>query len=55
MKGPAHCVGLFTLCCVARLAGFARIENSRTVLGITLSACHNAEVRGAAGYGVFRM
>ena len=30
-------------------------RDTRTVLGITLSACHNAEVRGAAGYGVFRM
>lgn len=30
-------------------------RDSRTVLGIALSACHSAEVRGAAGYGVFRM
>ena len=30
-------------------------RDTRTVLGITLSACHNAEVKGAAGYGVFRM
>jgi len=30
-------------------------RDTRTVLGITLSACHNAEVRGADGYGVFRM
>jgi acetyl-CoA carboxylase carboxyltransferase component len=30
-------------------------RDTRTVLGITLSACHNAEVRGAEGYGVYRM
>jgi acetyl-CoA carboxylase carboxyltransferase component len=30
-------------------------RDTRTVLGITLSACHNAEVKGAAGYGVYRM
>ena len=30
-------------------------RDSRTVLGIALSACHSAEVRGARGYGVFRM
>ncbi len=30
-------------------------RDTRTVLGITLSACHNAEVKGAGGYGVFRM
>jgi len=30
-------------------------RDTRTVLGIALSACHNAEVKGADGYGVFRM
>ena len=30
-------------------------RDTRTVLGIALSVCHNAEVRGAAGFGVFRM
>ncbi|MDO8615000.1 MAG: carboxyl transferase domain-containing protein [Dehalococcoidia bacterium] len=30
-------------------------RDTRTVLGIALSACHNAEVKGAEGYGVFRM
>jgi acetyl-CoA carboxylase carboxyltransferase component len=30
-------------------------RDTRTVLGIALSAVHSAEVRGAAGYGVFRM
>jgi acetyl-CoA carboxylase carboxyltransferase component len=30
-------------------------RDSRTVLGIALSACHSAEVRGARGFGVFRM
>jgi len=30
-------------------------RDTRTVLGITLSACHNAEVKGTDGYGVFRM
>jgi acetyl-CoA carboxylase carboxyltransferase component len=30
-------------------------RDTRTVLGITLSACHNAEVKGADGYGVYRM
>ena len=30
-------------------------RDTRTVLGITLSACHNAEGKGADGYGVFRM
>jgi len=30
-------------------------RDTRTVLGIALSACHNNEVKGAAGYGVFRM
>ncbi len=30
-------------------------RDSRTVLGMSLSVVHNAEVRGATGYGVFRM
>lgn len=30
-------------------------RDSRTVLGITLSACHSAEVRGTDRFGVFRM
>jgi acyl-CoA carboxylase subunit beta len=30
-------------------------RDTRTVLGIALSACHSAEVRGATGFGVFRM
>jgi acetyl-CoA carboxylase carboxyltransferase component len=30
-------------------------RDSRTVLGIALSACHSAEVRGNLGFGVFRM
>ena len=30
-------------------------RDSRTVLGIALSACHSAEVCGTTGYGVFRM
>jgi len=30
-------------------------RDSRTVLGIALSACHSAEVRGARAFGVFRM
>jgi acetyl-CoA carboxylase carboxyltransferase component len=30
-------------------------RDSRTVLGIALSACHSAEVRGARSFGVFRM
>jgi acyl-CoA carboxylase subunit beta len=30
-------------------------RDTRTVLGICLSVVHNAPVRGAAGFGVFRM
>jgi acyl-CoA carboxylase subunit beta len=30
-------------------------RDTRTVLGIALSAVHNAEVKGAEGFGVFRM
>jgi len=30
-------------------------RDSRTVLGLALSACHGAEIRGADGYGVLRM
>jgi acyl-CoA carboxylase subunit beta len=30
-------------------------RDSRTVLGIALSACHSTEVRGTAAWGVFRM
>lgn len=30
-------------------------RDTRAVLGIALSACHNAEVKGTQGYGVFRM
>jgi len=30
-------------------------RDTRTVLGLALSAVHNAEVRGADGFGVFRM
>ena len=35
--------------------GIVDPRDTRTVLGIALSVCHNAEVRGAAGFGVFRM
>jgi acetyl-CoA carboxylase carboxyltransferase component len=35
--------------------GIVDPRDTRTVLGITLSACHNAEVKGAEGFGVFRM
>jgi acyl-CoA carboxylase subunit beta len=30
-------------------------RDTRTVLGMTLSVCHNREIRGARGFGVFRM
>jgi acetyl-CoA carboxylase carboxyltransferase component len=30
-------------------------RDTRTVLGLALSACHNADVKGADGFGVFRM
>ena len=30
-------------------------RDTRTVLGICLSAIHNNEIRGQRGYGVFRM
>jgi len=30
-------------------------RDTRTVLGLCLSVCHGAPVRGSAGYGVFRM
>ena len=30
-------------------------RDTRTVVGLALSACHNNEVRGADGYGVFRL
>jgi acetyl-CoA carboxylase carboxyltransferase component len=30
-------------------------RDTRTVLGIALSAVHSAPVRGTAGYGVFRL
>ncbi len=30
-------------------------RDTRTVLGIALSACHSAPVRGTAAFGVFRM
>jgi acetyl-CoA carboxylase carboxyltransferase component len=35
--------------------GIVDPRDTRTVLGIALSACHSAEVRGTRGYGVFRM
>jgi acetyl-CoA carboxylase carboxyltransferase component len=30
-------------------------RDTRTVLGLALSACHSAPVRGTPGFGVFRM
>ena len=30
-------------------------RDTRTVLTIALSACHSAPVKGASGYGVFRL
>ncbi|HEY5639263.1 MAG TPA: acyl-CoA carboxylase subunit beta, partial [Dehalococcoidia bacterium] len=30
-------------------------RDTRTVLGMSLSAVHNNEVKGAEGYGVYRM
>ncbi|BCJ59801.1 hypothetical protein Jiend_32230 [Micromonospora endophytica] len=30
-------------------------RDTRTVLGLCLSAIHNAPVRGADGFGIFRM
>jgi acyl-CoA carboxylase subunit beta len=35
--------------------GIVDPRDTRTVLGIALSACHSAEVRGATSFGVFRM
>jgi acetyl-CoA carboxylase carboxyltransferase component len=35
--------------------GIVDPRDTRTVLGIALSACHSAEVRGTSGFGVFRM
>ena len=30
-------------------------RDTRTVVGIALSACHNQKIEGARGYGVWRM
>jgi acyl-CoA carboxylase subunit beta len=30
-------------------------RDTRTILGLALSACHNNEVKGRRGFGVFRM
>jgi acetyl-CoA carboxylase carboxyltransferase component len=30
-------------------------RDTRDVVGMALSACHSNEVKGAAGFGVFRM
>ena len=30
-------------------------RDTRTVLGIALSACHGERIEGAEGFGVFRM
>jgi acetyl-CoA carboxylase carboxyltransferase component len=30
-------------------------RDTRTVLAMALSACHSGPVRGAGGYGVFRL
>ncbi|MXY79833.1 MAG: acyl-CoA carboxylase subunit beta, partial [Chloroflexi bacterium] len=30
-------------------------RDTRTVVGLSLSACHSNEIKGAAGYGVWRM
>jgi acetyl-CoA carboxylase carboxyltransferase component len=40
-----------------RLADDAMIDprDTRNVVGMALSACHNGEVKGAQGFGVFRM
>jgi acetyl-CoA carboxylase carboxyltransferase component len=35
--------------------GIVDPRDTRTVLGIALSAAHSAEVKGAESYGVFRM
>jgi acyl-CoA carboxylase subunit beta len=35
--------------------GIVDPRDTRTVLGIALSACHSGEVKGTDGYGVFRM
>jgi acetyl-CoA carboxylase carboxyltransferase component len=35
--------------------GIVDPRDTRTVLGIALSACHSEEVKGTDGYGVFRM
>jgi acyl-CoA carboxylase subunit beta len=35
--------------------GIVDPRDTRTVLGIALSACHSGEVKGADGFGVFRM
>jgi acyl-CoA carboxylase subunit beta len=35
--------------------GIVDPRDTRTALGMTLSACHSAEVQGARGYGVWRL
>lgn len=50
----AQSLGLYA---TGRLADDAMIDprDTRHAVGMALSACHNGEVKGAAGYGVFRM
>jgi acetyl-CoA carboxylase carboxyltransferase component len=50
----AQSLGLYA---TGRLADDAMIDprNTRTVVGMALSAVHNNEVKGAAGFGVFRL
>ena len=49
--------GSLALYATGRVAddGIIDPRDTRTVLAMALSACHSGPVRGAAGYGVFRL
>ena len=49
--------GSLALYATGRVAddGIIDPRDTRTVIAMALSACHSAPVRGASGYGVFRL
>ena len=50
---PGECDDLFSK--IRQTSGIGRARYTRTVLGLCLSAIHSGPIKGAEGYGVFRM
>jgi hypothetical protein len=55
VMGPEQLAGVMSILARQSAEAGGRPFDTRTVLGIALSACHSGEVKGTDSFGVFRM